>query len=62
MQKLLAVMLAAAVVPAFAPAAQAQNLEEIFRKVSPSIVVVRTKDRDVGAGVSPTSARRAPVS
>jgi serine protease Do len=43
MQKLLAVMLAAAVVPAFAPAAQAQNLEEIFRKVSPSIVVVRTK-------------------
>ena len=50
MNKVLAVMLAAAVLPAFAPAARAQNLEEIFRKVSPSVVVVRTKGRDVGAG------------
>jgi serine protease Do len=43
-------MLAAAVLPAWAPAARAQSLEEIFRRVSPSVVVVRTKGRDVGAG------------
>src|SRR5580765_8600659 len=50
MNKALAVMLAAAVLPAFAPAAGAQNLEEIFRKVSPTVVVVRSKGRDIGAG------------
>ncbi len=50
MKKVLAVILAAAVLPAFAPAARAQNLEEIFRKVSPTVVVVRSKGRDVGAG------------
>jgi serine protease Do len=50
MKKVLAVMLAAAVLPAWAPAARAQSLEEIFRRVSPSVVVVRTKGRDVGAG------------
>ena len=47
---LVAGILMAAVLPAFAPAAQAQSLEEIFRKVSPSVVVVRAKGRDVGAG------------
>jgi len=50
MKKVRAVILAAAVLPAFAPAAQAQNLEEIFRKVNPSVVVVRSKGRDVSAG------------
>lgn len=50
MTKLLAVILAAAVLPAFAPAAQAQNLDDIFRRVSPSVVVVRSKGRDVSAG------------
>src|SRR5438094_5319285 len=48
--KVLAVILAAAVLPAFAPAAQAQNLDDIFRKVNPSVVVVRAKGRDVSAG------------
>ena len=50
MKKLLAVILATGVLPAFAPAAEAQNLEEVFRKVNPSVVVVRAKGRDVGAG------------
>jgi serine protease Do len=50
MQKLLVSILAAAVLPAFAPAARAQNLDEIFRKVSPTVVVVRAKGRDVRAG------------
>src|ERR1700730_2381753 len=51
MKKLLAGMLAAAVLPAFAPAAQAQKpLDDIFREVNPTVVVVRAKGRDVGAG------------
>src|SRR5258705_552391 len=49
MKKVLAVILAAAVLPAFAPAARAQNLDDTFRKVSPFVVVVRSKGRDVGA-------------
>jgi serine protease Do len=50
MKNLLAVALATAVLPAFALEARAQNLEETFRRVSPSVVVVRAKGRDVGAG------------
>ena len=50
MTKRLVLLLAVAVLPAFAPPAQAQNLDEIFRRVSPSVVVVRTRGRDVGAG------------
>ena len=50
MHKVLTLILAAAVLPAFAQAALAQNLEEIFRKASPTVVVVRSKGRDVGAG------------
>jgi serine protease Do len=49
MKKLFAVIFAAAVLPAFAPAAQAQNLDEVFRKASPTVVVVRAKGRDVTA-------------
>jgi serine protease Do len=38
--------------PAFAPAAQAQTagLDDLFTRVSPTVVVVRSKGRDVGAG------------
>jgi len=43
-------ILAAAVLPAFTPAAQAQNLDDLFRKVNASVVVVRAKGRDVSAG------------
>ena len=49
MPKLLAVMLAAAVLPAFAPAVQAQGLDELFRKANPSVVVIKAKGRDVSA-------------
>src|SRR5262245_44016820 len=49
MKKLLAVTMAAALVPVLGSAARAQSLEEIFRKVSPTVVVVRSKGRDVGA-------------
>src|SRR5262249_9094461 len=47
MKTIVAVLMAAALVPAFAPATRAQSLEEIFRKVSPSVVVVRSKGRDI---------------
>jgi hypothetical protein len=50
MKTVLAVILAAAVLPAFAPAARAQNLDDIFRKVKASVVVVRSRGRDVKAG------------
>jgi S1-C subfamily serine protease len=50
MNKIFVAILVTAVLPAFAPAARAQSLEELFRKVSPSVVVVRAKGRDVGAG------------
>ena len=49
MKKLLALILAAAVLPAFAPAARAQTLEDVFRKVRASVVVVRSRGRDIGA-------------
>ena len=48
MKKTLVVILAAAL-PAFAQPARSQNLEETFRKVSPVVVVVRSKGRDVRA-------------
>jgi len=50
MKKLVAVIVGVAVLPTFAPVAQAQGLEEVFRQVNPSVVVVRAKGRDVGAG------------
>jgi S1-C subfamily serine protease len=50
MKKLVAVIVGVAVRPAFAPVAQAQGLDEVFRQVNPSVVVVRAKGRDVGAG------------
>jgi serine protease Do len=52
MKNLLAVILAAAMLPAVAPAAyaQSQSLDDLFARVSPSVVVVRSKGRDVNAG------------
>jgi S1-C subfamily serine protease len=50
MKTVLTMMLAAAMLPAFAPAAQAQSLDDIFSQVNASVVVVRSKGRDVSAG------------
>lgn len=50
MVKGLALLLAAALLPALAAPSSAQNLDEVFRKVNASVVVVRTRGRDVGAG------------
>jgi serine protease Do len=49
MKAVLAVMLSALALALLPPAARAQNLEDTFYKVSPSVVVVRAKGRDVGA-------------
>jgi serine protease Do len=49
MKAVLAVMLWALALALLPPAARAQNLEDTFYKVSPSVVVVRAKGRDVGA-------------
>jgi len=45
--KLLAATLTVGVLSILAPAAQAQNLNEVFRKANPSVVVIRAKGRDV---------------
>jgi serine protease Do len=50
MKRLIAVVLALALLPAFAVAARAQNLDDLFRQVNPTVVVVKAKGRDVGAG------------
>jgi serine protease Do len=50
MKRLVAVLLGLALLPAFAAAVQAQNLDDLFRKVNPTVVVVKAKGRDVGAG------------
>jgi serine protease Do len=47
MKRLLAVILAAAALPVLAPAARAQNLNDVFRRANPSVVVIRAKGRDV---------------
>jgi hypothetical protein len=62
MKKVFAVILPAAALPAFAPAAHAQNLDDVFRKASPSVVVVRSKGRDVGASGIVRFNETAPVS
>jgi len=51
-KKILSVMVVVATLPAFAPAAQAQSpgLDDLFTRVSPTVVVVRSKGRDVRAG------------
>ena len=50
MKKCLALALALAVLAGAVPRALAQNLDEVFRKTSPTVVVVRAKGRDVTAG------------
>jgi serine protease Do len=51
MKSILSVMVVIATLPAFAPAeAQTPSLDDLFTRVSPTVVVVRSKGRDVGAG------------
>jgi serine protease Do len=50
MKKILARILVAAMLAVSAPAAQAQKLDDLFDKVKASVVVVRSKGRDVSAG------------
>src|SRR5262245_20518446 len=50
MMKVFAAILAASLLPVFASTTRAQGLDEIFGKVNPSVVVVRSKGHDVGAG------------
>jgi serine protease Do len=51
MKRILSVMVVIATLPAFAPAqAQTPSLDDLFTRVSPTVVVVRSKGRDVGAG------------
>jgi serine protease Do len=52
MKSILAAMVVVAVSLAFAPAAhpQSPSLDDLFTRVSPTVVVVRSKGRDVGAG------------
>jgi len=47
MNKVLALVLAAASLPALGPTAQAQNLNDLFLKANPSVVVIRARGRDV---------------
>ncbi len=50
MNKLLAVSLVAVAPLVIAPTARAQSLDDIFRQVNPSVIVVRSQGHDVGAG------------
>ena len=50
MKTVVRVTIVAAMLSAFAPSARAQSLEDIFGKVNPSVVVVRSKGRDVSTG------------
>jgi serine protease Do len=47
MRALVAAALAAVALPALAAPAEAQNLNEVFRKANPSVVVIRARGRDV---------------
>ena len=47
MKRLLAAVLGAAVLQVVVPLAHAQNLNELFSRVNPSVVVIRAKGRDV---------------
>jgi serine protease Do len=49
MAKFFAAVLAAFAVPLLEAPAQAQNLNEIYRKANPSVVVIRAKGRDVSS-------------
>jgi serine protease Do len=47
MRRHLVAILAAAALPALAPAAEAQDLNAVFSKANPSVVVIRARGRDV---------------
>src|SRR5258705_5281574 len=47
MKRILIAVLGAAVLQVVGPLAHAQNLNELFSKVNPSVVVIRAKGRDV---------------
>ncbi len=47
MRALLAALLAALALPALDAPAEAQNLNEVFRRANPSVVVIRARGRDV---------------
>jgi serine protease Do len=47
MRRHLVAILAAAALPALAPAAEAQDLNGVFSKANPSVVVIRARGRDV---------------
>ena len=42
-------VLGVGLLPVFVPSARAQSLDEIFRRINPSVIVVRSKGRDVNA-------------
>jgi serine protease Do len=50
MKRLLSATVAIGLLAWFAPVAPAQTPGEVFRKVAPSVVVIRAKGRDIGAG------------
>jgi serine protease Do len=50
LKTLFAWIFVAAVLLAYAPEARAQNLDDIFNKVNPSVIVVRSKGRDINSG------------
>ena len=50
MKRLLSAIVGIGLLAWFAPVATAQTPGEIFRKVAPSVVVIRAKGRDIGAG------------
>src|SRR5258705_5085506 len=50
MKRLVSATMAVGLLAWFTPVAQAQTPGEVFRKVAPSVVVIRAKGRDIGAG------------
>jgi serine protease Do len=50
MKSLLSATVAIGLLAGFAPVAPAQTPGEVFRKVAPSVVVIRAKGRDIGTG------------
>jgi serine protease Do len=50
MKRLLSAIVGIGLLAWFMPVAQAQTPGEVFRKVAPSVVVIRAKGRDIGAG------------
>ena len=50
MKRLLTAAVAFGLLAWLAPGAQAQTPGEVFRKVAPSVVVIRAKGRDIGTG------------